>query len=308
MKRIDLNLLQVFDAVMAERSVTRAATRLALSQPAVSNALTRLRRHIGDPLFTREGRRIVPTPRALQLIASVSAALRHVEQALEPPAFDARRSQREFHIGTSDEMEVLLLPSLLQELQSAAPGITLSCKRLRALRDPPGAELRSGSLDFAIGMFPLPHGEESGLSALSLYEGNFVCIARRRHPAVRPGALTLAEFLKLRHIVTYYPGEGPGLIDKILLESGHARRIEISVPHCVSVPFIVAATNLIATVHEPLFRAVYRQLSLQRLPCPVRMPPLHVSLTWHARNHEDPGCRWFRSFAAAAIRKAITKR
>jgi DNA-binding transcriptional LysR family regulator len=233
----------------------------------------------------------------------VAAALRHVDQAFEHREFDAKHSQRTFHIGTTDEVEMLVFPSLLRALQSAAPSITLSCKRLYAQREPPIEQLRVGNLDFAIGMFPLPHPEQSELSALPLYEGKFVCIARRRHPSIRKRVLTLREFLRLPHAVTYYPGEGPGLFDRILLESGHARRIGISVAHCISVPFIVASSDLIATIQEPLFLAFKHLLPLQRLPCPVRVPALPVSLTWHARNHADSASRWFRTFAAAVIQK-----
>jgi DNA-binding transcriptional LysR family regulator len=305
MKRIDLNLLQVFDAVMAERSVTRAAIRLALSQPAVSNALSRLRRQVGDPLFIRNGRSIMPTPRALHLIGHVSAALRQVDEAFGRPAFDPKRSHRTFRIGTTDDMEMLLIPRLIRQLSSAAPGVTLACQRLRGLWEIPREELQAGTLDFAIGMFPLPHPDESGLFALPLYDGEFVCIARRQHPSIRKTSLTLRQFLKLHHVVVNYPGEGPGLIDRILFEAGKSRRIDVSVAHWLSAPFIVAASDLIATIPEPVYRAVRRSLPLQQFPCPVSLPPLHVSLTWHTRSHEDPGSRWFRAFSAAVVKTVV---
>ena len=151
---VDLNLFLVFDAVMKERGVTKAAAKIGRSQPAVSNALARLRAHFGDPLFFRAGTAMVPTPRALELVPDVEAALARLQAVLRRPDFDPRESVAVFRIATTDEVELLLFPLLARRLEEAgASGISTHCRRLDGLYRIPADELRVGAIDFAIGTF-----------------------------------------------------------------------------------------------------------------------------------------------------------
>ena len=299
---VNLNLLYVFHALMAERSVTRAAAKVGLSQPAMSNALVRLRTQFSDKLFVRAGRAMVPTPRAFELAPQVNAAIQYISTAFSRPDFKPEESLATFRIGTTDEIELVLMPSLMKELSSLAARVTVSCFRLQRNFVVPENELQSGGLDFAIGQFPNPAPVDSGRFANRLYQPRHVCIVRCRHPAIRQ-RLTLARFCKMSHAVVYYPGEGPGLIDRILAKDGHHRKARLSLPHFLSIPFVVAGSDLIATLPEPVARAVGGPLKLQYSKCPVEIPRIPVSLVWHTRTHQDPSHRWFRDMVTSVARQ-----
>ena len=299
---VDLNLFVVFDAVMKERGVTRAAAKIGLTQPAVSNALARLRMHFGDPLFFRAGKAMVPTPRALELAPDVEAALVRLRGVLRRPEFDPRESAAVFRIATTDEVELLLFPLLARRLETAgASWISAHCRRLDGLYRIPAEELRGGTVDFAIGTFGPSASTDAGLVSRELYSPRYVSIARRNHPEVR-GKLDLRLFCRLRHAATFYPGAGPGLIDRILEESGRKRRVVLSLPDWLGVPFVVARSNLIATVPDVVARAAETALGLQILRCPVPIPRLSMNIVWHARTHESAPHRWFREILVDACR------
>jgi DNA-binding transcriptional LysR family regulator len=294
---VDLNLLVVFEALMTERSVTRAAAKIGLSQPAFSNALARLRARLGDRLFVRGRRTMLPTPRAVELAPAIEAGLAHLRSAIEPAPFHPRRSRTAFRMATTDDVELALLPAAAARLHAEAPGVSISCSRLAGVFRVPEADLRSGALDFAIGTFRQPP-VESGLVSLMLYEARFVCIVRAGHPATR-ARLTVKRFAELGHVATFYPGLGPGLVDRLMAAQGYKRRVDVSLPHFLSVPFLVARSDLIATVPDVVARAMAPSLRLASITCPVRIPRLAVSLVWHARTDESPAHRWFRTLLAA---------
>jgi len=303
---IDLNLLLAFDALMTERSVTRAAAQVGISQPAFSNALARLRGHLGDRLFIRGRRAMIPTPRALELAPGIQAGLMQLRDAVERAEFRPDRSTTAFHVGSTDEIEASLLPGLVSRLRAEAPGIAVNCSRLQSIFRLPEGDLQSGVLDVAIGAFPHDAPVETGLFAETLYDAHYVCIMRAGHPSVTR-RLTLEEFCRLRHVTTFYPGSGPGLIDKLLARRGLSRSVAISVPHFLSVPFLVARSDLIATVPDVVARMVARQLGLVRLKCPVAIPRRSVRLVWHARTHDAAPHRWLRATVLATAR-ALTRR
>jgi DNA-binding transcriptional LysR family regulator len=300
---VDLNLLVVFDAVMTERNATRAAAKVGRSQPALSNALGRLRRRLRDPLFVRTGRSMTPTPRALEIAPEVDAALRHARRAFEAPAFVPGEARRTFRVATSDEIEPLLLPALLRALGAAAPGVTVAVRRLAGLFETPEADLRSGAVDFAIGHLPGPPPVDSGLHASRLADDRLVCIARTGHPTVRR-RLPLSRFVRERHVATFYPGEGPGVIDRLLSQRGQRRHVVLSVPHFLSVPFVVASSDLIATVPGSIAEMFRKLLPLSVFPCPAPLPAFVVNLVWHARTHEEASHVWFRGLVMDAVREA----
>ncbi|HYA65027.1 MAG TPA: LysR family transcriptional regulator [Candidatus Sulfotelmatobacter sp.] len=300
----DLNLLYVFQALMTERSVTRAAAWVGLSQPALSNALNRLRNQFSDRLFVPGRKTMVPTPRALELAPHIDAALRHVRSTVRPPEFHPESSTRTFRIATTDEIELVLFPVLTKALSAAAPGITVNCARVRRLSAVPDPDLQSGTLDCAIGEFPDAAAIESGRFAMKLYERKYVCIARAGHPFVGR-RLTIAQFCKLNHVVTYYPGVGPGLIDRLLAENGHRRLVRLSLPHFLTLPFVVAGSDLVATVPDLVARAVGGPLRLRIVPCPVPIPRIPVSLVWHMRTQEDAAHDWFRNLIVNVSQKLV---
>jgi DNA-binding transcriptional LysR family regulator len=299
---VDLNLLVVFDALMRERNVTRAAATMGLSQPAVSNALARLREQVGDRLFIRGPRAMLPTPRALEIAPDVDAALARARAALGRPGFVAEASRASFRLAASDDIELGLVPPLLERLDALAPGISMRWSRLAGLFVVPAPELQSGALDFAIGPFPRFTPADSGLFFHELYEARFICIARAGHPAIGR-SLGLRRFCELKHVATFYPGGGPGFLDRLLAERGKKREVQLSLPHWLSVAFVVAGSDLIATIPVAVASRLAPSLGLQRFKCPVPIPRIRISLAWHARTHESRAHAWFRR---AVIEAAAT--
>jgi len=290
---LDLNLLVVFDALMRERNVTRAAATLGLSQPAVSNALARLRDQLGDKLFIRGPRAMLPTPRALEIAPDVDTALARLRAALGRPGFVAEASRATFRIAASDDSELGLVPPLLERLDALAPGIAMRWSRLSGLFVVPAAELQSGALDFAVGAFPRPPPADSGVYFHELYEVRFVTIARAGHPGIGR-TLGLAKFCELKHVATFYPGGGPGFVDRLLAERGRRREVRASLPSWLAVPFVVADSDLIATIPESIADRLTPALPIRAFKCPVPIPRTRISLVWHARTHESRAHDWFR--------------
>jgi DNA-binding transcriptional LysR family regulator len=303
LQSFDLNLLLAFESLMVERSVTRAARRLNLSQPAMSNALGRLRRTFDDPLLvkTREGMK--PTPVAQALVGPVSEALARLRAALEEkPVFDALVSRHTFHLLASDYVETLLLAPLLGGLHAKAPGVTIRVDRQASLFQPPTPSQLAGPHDLAIGFFPDALSLESSLHSELMWEERNVCIASRAHKTIR-GRLTLKQYATASHVAVFYKSEGPGVIDTILAQHGYARRVATFVPHFLAVPFIVAASDLIATVPERLARVFAGVLKLQVLAAPLGIPPFRLAMLWHERNDRDAAHLWLRSLIADTAMK-----
>ena len=294
-RSFDLNLLLAFESLMIERNVTRAARRSRLSQPAMSNALARLRRTFDDPLFVRTPEGMKPTPVAESLMAPVCAALDGLRAALEErPAFDAAASRRQFHLMANDYAEIALLAPMIKELHAKAGGLTLKIDRPRTLFQPPAPSSLADSFDLAIGFFPDALSLDASLRSELLWEERNVCIARASHPAIR-GKLSLRQFAALHHVAVFYKSEGPGVIDILLQQKGYARRSVVLVPHFASVAFMVGASDLIATVPERLALEFNKKLNLQVLPVPVAIPPFRLVMLWHERNHTDPAHTWLRN-------------
>ncbi|HJQ26934.1 MAG TPA: LysR family transcriptional regulator [Blastocatellia bacterium] len=294
LQSLDLNLLLAFEALMIERNVTRAARRLNLSQPAMSNALARLRRTFDDPLLLRTREGLKPTPLAQSLLAPVAAALSQLRAALEKkPAFDPTVSQRTFRLLANDYVEILLLPALLHKLHAAAPTVTIRVDRSSNLFQPPPPAALASLHDLALGFFPDALSLESSTHSEFLWQEKNVCIARRAHASIR-GRLTLKQYAAASHVAVFYKSDGPGVIDTILAQHGYARRVAAFVPHFAGVPFIVASSDLIATVPERLAALLAPMLMLQVLPAPVAIPPFRLAMLWHERNDRDAAHSWLR--------------
>jgi DNA-binding transcriptional LysR family regulator len=286
--------------MLEERNVTRAASRVGLSQPGLSNALGRLRELLGDPLFVRTGRGMAPTSRALEMAGPVRSALAQLRTTLSGArGFAPSTSSRIIRLATIDYAEMLLLGGVLLRFEREAPRMQLLVRRLPRLFQAPEAELRSGEVDAALGFFPDSSAVEPGTHVLNLLTEENVCIARRGHPILK-GRLTAARFASAPQIGIFYRFESRGLIDNVLAESGLSRKLQATAPHFLTVPHIVARSDLIACVPAGLARRSRKELRLEIRKLPIALPPLHLRLAWHERTNRDPALEWFRSLVVQA--------
>lgn len=289
LNQIDLNLLVVFQQLMTERRVSRAAENLGLSQPAVSNSLAKMRRLFGDELFLRTPAGMIPTPFAEQLGESIGYALSMIHSGLnQQPQFNPATAKCSMTIGMTDIGEIVFLPSLVERLSREAPGITLSTVRNAAvnLRD----DMEAGKVDLAIGLLPQL---KAGFFQRQLFRQRYVCLMRRGHPIGRK-KLSLADFRAAEHLVVVAAGTGHGAVDDLLKRSGVARTVRLTVPHFVGVGHILRSTDLVATVPERLAQHLAEPFELNYLPHPVRLPEVAINVFWHAKSHRSLANQWLR--------------
>jgi DNA-binding transcriptional LysR family regulator len=287
---IDLNLLVVFKHLLAERSVSRVAQVLDLSQPAVSNALARLRKLLGDELFLRTPSGMEPTPFAEQLAESVTYGLGMIHGALNQRAnFDPATSKRTFVMGMTDVGEIYFLPRLMERLKRDAPGVTVSTVRNTAvnLRD----EMEAGKVDLAIGLLPQL---KAGFFQRRLFKQRYVCLLREGHKLAKR-KMSLAEFSASEHLLVVAEGTGHGKVDEVLKRSGVERKVTLTVPHFVAVGHILQATDLVATVPERLAGRMTGPFGLVSVPHPATLPEVAINLFWHAKYHKAPANQWLRT-------------
>ena len=286
---LDLNLLRAFDAVLRDGSVTAAGDRLGLSQPAMSNALSRLRRLLDDPLFVRTPSGMRPTPFAQRLAAPVRQALDLIQAALaQQAAFDPRTSQRSFRLQLSDVGEIVFLPALLEHLEREAPGVQIDTEQLP--QDEVSDALAAGEIDLAVGFLP---GLSAGVVSKRLFRDRYVCVVRADHPRIG-SRITLAQFLAASHLLVSARGSAHEIVEQTLRNKGLARRIALRVPHFTVVPMILARTDHMVIVPEGLMRAIARFGRFKSLKPPVDIPALDVKVHWHERFDQDPGIAWLR--------------
>ena len=286
---IDLNLLRVFDAVLRERGVTPAAGRLGLTQPAVSNALARLRALFGDALFVRTPTGMDATPFARGVAEPVRQALALLESALaHGPGFEPATSTRAFRFYMSDLGQVEFLPPLVERVHRHAPGVRLEAVAYDL--EHIGDALGTGALDIAVGFLPAlgPPVERS-----ALFRDPYVCLMRADHPGVGK-TLTKKKFAEASHALVTYRGGGHRVIEEALERAGVARRITLRVPHFTVVPMVLERTDLILTLPARVARVYERRGKFKTLPPPVPIPPAEVAVHWHERFEADPGNRWLR--------------
>ena len=286
---IDLNLLVVFDALIAEGHATRAAERIGLTQPAVSHALNRLRALFGDPLFVRSPRGMVPTSLAQDIAPNVRSILEQVEGVLRGGrAFDPAASTRQFVLGLSDYAAFVLLPRLTARLDQEAPGVSLVVRNTSRSVGLP--MLEDGTVELIAGNFPEPptHMREE-----LLYEEDFICAGRGDHPNLGE-PLDLDRYLALRHIQVSMKGNPSGYLDALLAEKGLKRNVAVTVGHFLMAPMLVDASDLVATEPRRLFTPLAGRLPLRLFPPPIDIPQFRVVQTWHSRHDADPGHQWLR--------------
>ena len=299
---IDLNLLVAFDALMAERSVTRAGARIGRTQPAMSAALSRLRGLLGDELFVRSPKGLQPTPRALDLAEPIGRALADLQRTLEyTRAFDPMSSAANFTIGLSEHPAYVLLPRLIAQLGAVAPAVTLRIRNFTA-RDDAVTMLDAGEVDVTIGV---PPSTVSGrILSVPLFDERFVCVVRRGHPAAA-APFDLSAFLALSHLLVSPENERFGRVDAALAKLGRKRRLALTLPQMYAAPTLVARSDLIATLMRGVVDASGRGDELTILDPPLDLEPVRFALFWHRRNDAHPAQRWLRELIASLLAGAV---
>lgn len=289
LRTLDLNLLLVFDAIYVERSISRAALKLHLSQPTISNALARLRERLADPLFERRAHAMVPTARAKTLAEPIRQALALLERGLRSADdFDYAHAEREFVVAVEDYGETVVLPRFIDWLSQAAPGI-----RIRIRPEPSTqlqAELREGAVDLALDYFPL---QDPAARNVCILTETLLTLARRDHPQVGE-RLSLDCYLALRHVVLAHQGNSRPMIDLALAKRGLSRRIAVTVPHFLSMPMLAQTSDLVCTLPRRMAQLYADHFRLRAHAVPLRIPQFPVYLLWHAHADGDAGHRWFR--------------
>lgn len=290
LRRFDLNLLVVLDALLEERGVSAAARRLGVSQPNVSFALSKLRAQLDDALLIRDGNRMEPTVLAQELRAPLRRILDTVRhEVLSERAFDPLQAKRRFVISMSDIGELVFLPSLMEELRRIAPGVSLDSRSLS-----PGdleQAMAQGEIDLALGYFPDIKG--SNFLTRKLFEHPFICIAAANNDQAHPN-WTLEQFLRMGHIVVAQHGRSQELFEERLRELGLSRDVYLQSPHFMSVPLLVAQSDLISTVPEAVGAIFATMAPLRLIEPPLILPRIELKQFWHRRAHDDPGLRWLR--------------
>ncbi len=289
---LDLNLLVAFDALLTERSVTRAAARIGLGQSAMSHNLARLRDLFGDELLTRTADGMRPTPRATSLAEPVRAALVHIQALVaQKAAFHPQTAEQTFRIGLPDSMEVLLMPTLLAYFCDIAPGLRL---RFQTTGDTAQIldDLDADRIDLAIGIGSPPEGRTHHKTR-RIQTTNFLCMYNAAHVLVS-SSITLEEYVRLPHVLTSLRQGERGVVDDALAKLGLTRTIALITPRFLAVPFLVRGAPVITTMHAQLARLFAGTLGLSLSVPPVALPEMQISLLWHASYDHDPAHIWLR--------------
>ncbi|NPC55279.1 LysR family transcriptional regulator [Caenimonas soli] len=311
-RTLDLNLLRVFDEVMTERNLTRAARTLAMTQPAVSNALNRLREAVGDKLVVRSGYGIEPTPRALSLWPAISDALRQMESSITPGDFVASEAVNTFVLAMADATAAELMPNLVEIIERDAPGVSMRVLPLTT-RDPRPL-LDEGQVDLAVGFFPAvladltAQAQQGGLAPFDhqrLYAGEYVCVMREGHPLAR-GPLTIKRYCDARHLLVTFSGRPFGFIDEALASLGRKRRIVLTVNQFFTAGRVVASSNLLTVLPRHFVKVTGMAHELVLRDLPFEVPPVHVDSLWHRRQGQRSDHAWLRLAVGAAAQKAFS--
>jgi DNA-binding transcriptional LysR family regulator len=295
---VDLNLLAVLDALLRERSVTRAGSALGLSQPATSHALAKLRELFDDELLVRRNHDMEPTAFAETLIAPLRELVASLEDLLwRDRAFDPANTDRELVMAVTDFVEVTLLPNLLPRLKLGR--LSLRLKPLGA--ELPERALADGEIDVAIGIIMSP---PAAMRVSSLYHETFVGMVRRDHPCLA-APITPEVYAALDHVLISSPGDGPGVVDAVLAERGLRRNVVLRTPHFLTIAPLIAATDLVCTLPSRIARTDDAVVTFEP---PIEVPGFDVAMYWHPRRERDPAVRWLREQLRAAAHDVTSAR
>lgn len=309
---LDLNLLRVFDEVMAERSLTRAAHNLSLTQPAVSNALRRLRDTLGDELVQRSGQGMAPTPRALAIWPAVRDALQQLQDSLIPNEFVPDQATSTFVLAMADATAAEIIPGLIDTMEQEAPGVSVRVLPLTT-RDPRKL-LDDEACDLAVGYFPAvladliaraQSGEPVQFLYQRLYGGEYVCVMRKGHP-LASGPFTLARFCSARHMLVSFSGQAFGFIDEALAALGRKRHVVLTVNQFFTAGRVVANSSLLTVLPRHFVRVTGFAEQLVLRPLPFEVSPVNVDALWHRRSQQHGAHVWLRQAIVRAADKAFS--
>lgn len=288
--KIDLNLLKVFDAIRVTGSVSSGAKLIGLSQPAMSAALAKMREQFHDPLFVRTAGGMVPTARGSELIEPIERILNAIKQdLLHVEGFNPIASDRTFVLSMSDIGEMVFLPKLLKHLASAAPSVRVKVVSLSPDRLEPALE--KGIVDLAVGYFP--DLAKNQFFQQRLFRHPFASIVRTDHPEIGD-SLTMEQFLKIPHAIVSSTGRSQEIFDRLLEKQGLKRNVVLTVPHFMSVPFIVASSDLIVTLPRAVATSFSKLTKVKVLSPPMETPLFDLKQHWHERYHLDSANQWMR--------------
>lgn len=285
LNKVDLNLFIVFDAIYTEANLTRAGQIVGITQPAVSNALARLRETFNDPLFVRTAQGMVPTPMAQNIIGPVRNALQLLRVSVqESRTFNPLQANKTFRISMTDLTEAVVLPPLFQRLRRLAPSVKI--ESMLAKRRETTKELAAGRLDFAM---DAPLNTDPQVRHVKLLEDRYVCAMRRGHPMAKD-KVSVEEYLSLSHIHISSRRSGLGMVDLALGKMGQQRKIGLRSQHYMMATQVIQQTDMAVTVPERFAR----RHDLHQVPLPVEIPPLETHIYWHESTDQDPANRWMR--------------
>lgn len=297
-RALDLNLLKALDALLDEGSVTRAAQRLSLTQPAVSGMLTRLRDYFGDPLFVRTSHGMVPTLRASELSMPVKQILTDIAILLKPMQFDPMTAELTYTLVATDyALEAVVVP-LIAALKQHAPRIRIAVRSVDSERM--YQQLSLGEVDLAL---VTPQTTPDDLHGRALYQEEYVCVARCHHPLAAASEMTLEQFCEQEHILVSTEGRFMGVTDEALAELSLTRRVGVSVNSFLVIPDILRSTDMIAVVPS---RMVPVDSDLAIIPLPLNVPGFTKSMAWHERTHRDPAHQWIRALCVEISQHSAT--
>lgn len=311
-RTLDLNLLRVFDEVMAERNLSRAARNLSMTQPAVSNAIKRLREQVDDELFTRAGYGVAPTPLADKYWPVIREALGNLRAAMVPDRFDPATSPASFQLAMADATAALLMPALVRRIEAGAYRVSLRVTPLTT-RDPRGL-LVGTELDLAVGYFPAAVASLS-MSGLQpdtaqtighqrLYDGEYVCVMRRDHPLSRK-RLTLDAYCEAHHLLVSFSGRPYGFIDDALASLRRSRHIVLTVNQFFTAGRVVANSDLLTVLprHFLYSNGMFADFEIRTLP--MKVDPIHIDMLWHRRQQLRPSHQWLREAVIEAAKQGL---
>lgn len=301
-RALDLNLLKVFEALMTEGSVTRAASALTMTQPAVSNALARLRDALGDPLFVRSGTGIRPTQRAVVLWEPIGEALESVRSALDEQEFDPGRAQTEFSLSMSDYVASLVMPNLMNHLGDVAPKARVHTvpNTILDIAD----QLEDNRVDCVLSVYVNEAQQPTAIRSRSLWTVDYACFMRRDHPLAAQKRLSTRTFLNARHVDVTLAGKRLPSYDLFLASRGLSRNLVATVNHYSAAYETVRQSDLIAVLPRDLRSESRHAPFLHAMPLPLQAPPRIVSLFWHQRNDTVPAQRWLRETLVGMFAKS----
>ena len=296
----DLNLFVVFDVIYTERNLTKSGEVLGITQPAVSNALSRLRENFNDELFVRTSKGMVPTPVAENMVNDIRQALDLIRNSIsESESFNPKTAKATFRISIGDTSEYRLLPQLIKNISNLAPGVDVESYLTPRTETP--KELAAGNIDFAIDP---PIHSDPNLRNKKIYQDDYVLVVNKKHPIAKKKKISLEDYLNLSHIHISKRASGLGHVDTTLNRLGLTRRIALRAQHFLVAPYIIDQSNLAMTTIKSFSRG--RELKVFQLP--FKINPLVLHLYWHVNKDMDPANKWMRDLILSTYGKIQGKR